>query len=72
MHCLLGVGSQVLVGTTKNCILAGTLDLGFREAVLGHSDEVACLAGREGTGQFITASHDRYALDKTNQNINKN
>ena len=36
----LGAGSQILVGTTKNCILAGTMELSFREVVLGHADEV--------------------------------
>ena len=35
-----GAGSQILVGTTKNCVLAGTMELSFREVVVGHADEV--------------------------------
>ena len=36
-----GSGSQLLVGTTRNTILAGNLELSFREVVLGHADEVS-------------------------------
>lgn len=54
-----GAGSQILVGTTKNCILAGTMELSFREVVLGHADEVWCLAVRPGSSQFLTSGHDR-------------
>ncbi len=35
-----GSGSQLLVGTTRNSILAGNMELSFREVVLGHFDEV--------------------------------
>lgn len=30
-----GRGSQLFIGTTKNCILQGDLELGFSPAVLG-------------------------------------
>jgi hypothetical protein len=42
---LKGGGSQLLVGTTRNTILAGSMDLSFREVVLGHADEVMFLRG---------------------------
>ena len=35
-----GAGEQVLVGTTKNCVLAGDLTHGFASIILAHSDEV--------------------------------
>ena len=32
-----GKGMQLLVGTTKNCILSGDLDMGFTPVVMGHT-----------------------------------
>jgi hypothetical protein len=40
MASLPGSGSQLLVGTTRNSILAGNMELNFREVVFGHFDEV--------------------------------
>ncbi|XP_063365069.1 echinoderm microtubule-associated protein-like 2 [Cydia amplana] len=54
-----GRGSQLLVGTTKNCILHGDLQLGFSPAVLGHVDELWGLAAHPTLPQFVTAGWDR-------------
>lgn len=54
-----GRGSQVYVGTTKNCILQGDLGLGFSPAVLGHVDELWGLAVHPTLAQFATAGWDR-------------
>ena len=54
-----GRGSQLLVGTTRNCILVGSLDLGFSSVVLGHTDELWGLAIHPNLPQFLTAGHDR-------------
>lgn len=54
-----GRGSQVLVGTTRNCILTGALSLGFQPVVLGHTDELWGLAAHPTVPQFATAGHDR-------------
>lgn len=35
-----GRGSQLIVGTTKNCILAGSFQLPFQPVVQGHTDEL--------------------------------
>ncbi|KAJ9585806.1 hypothetical protein L9F63_002397 [Diploptera punctata] len=54
-----GRGSQLLVGTTRNCILIGSLDLGFSPVVLGHTDELWGLAVHPNLPQFLSAGHDR-------------
>ena len=54
-----GQGSQLLLGTTRNSILTGNLELSFHEVMLGHVEEVNSLAARPGQAQFITAGHDR-------------
>ncbi|XP_075233880.1 echinoderm microtubule-associated protein-like 2 isoform X2 [Lycorma delicatula] len=54
-----GRGSQLLVGSTKNCILIGSLPLGFSPAVLGHTDELWALAAHPSLSQFLTAGFDR-------------
>ena len=55
-----GAGSQLLIGTTRNSVLTGSLELSFTEVMLGHVEEVTALAARPGqTGQFVTAGHDR-------------
>ena len=55
-----GHGSQLLVGTTRNSILTGNLDLSFQEVMVGHQEEVSALASRPSQSQFLTAGHDRY------------
>ncbi|CAH0560977.1 unnamed protein product [Brassicogethes aeneus] len=54
-----GQGSQLLIGTTKNCILNGTCTLGFQPIILGHTDELWGLAAHPGIQQFATAGHDK-------------
>ncbi|XP_028026451.1 echinoderm microtubule-associated protein-like 2 isoform X3 [Bombyx mandarina] len=54
-----GRGSQLYVGTTKNCILHGDLELGFSPAVLGHVEEVWGLAAHPSLAWFASAGWDR-------------
>ncbi|XP_018322367.1 echinoderm microtubule-associated protein-like 2 isoform X3 [Agrilus planipennis] len=54
-----GRGSQLLIGTTRNCILMGSADLGFQPIVLGHTDELWGLAAHPTVPQFATAGQDK-------------
>lgn len=54
-----GRGSQLLVGTTRNCVLVGSLDVGFSPAVLGHTDELWALSPHPSLPQFLTAGFDK-------------
>ncbi|XP_060804047.1 echinoderm microtubule-associated protein-like 2 isoform X3 [Amyelois transitella] len=54
-----GRGSQLFLGTTRNCILHGDIELGFSPAVLGHVDELWGLAAHPTLPQFATAGWDR-------------
>ncbi|XP_050538023.1 echinoderm microtubule-associated protein-like 2 isoform X2 [Daktulosphaira vitifoliae] len=54
-----GRGSQLLVGSTRNCILIGSLKMGFSPAVLGHTDELWALCPHPTVSQFLTAGFDR-------------
>ncbi|CAH0727246.1 unnamed protein product, partial [Brenthis ino] len=54
-----GRGAQLFVGTTRNCVLHGDLQLGFVPAVLGHADEVWGLAAHPSLAQFASAGADR-------------
>lgn len=54
-----GKGYQLLIGTTHNCILLGTLDIGFQPIVLGHANEIWALASHPTIPHFATAGYDR-------------
>ncbi|XP_026668685.1 echinoderm microtubule-associated protein-like 2 isoform X3 [Ceratina calcarata] len=56
-----GRGTQLLIGTTRNCILVGDVrtGIGFHPAMLGHAEEVWGLAMHPTLSQFATAGHDR-------------
>ncbi|KAL1490011.1 hypothetical protein ABEB36_013925 [Hypothenemus hampei] len=54
-----GRGSQLLIGTTRNCVLNGTPELGFQPIILGHSDDLWGLASHPSLPQFATAGYDR-------------
>lgn len=54
-----GKGSQLLVGTTRNCILIGSFDLGFTPVVMGHTDELWGLGAHPNMAQFVTGGSDR-------------
>jgi echinoderm microtubule-associated protein-like 1/2 len=36
-----GKGVQILVGTTRNCILTGDIELGFAPVVMGHTGNLS-------------------------------
>ncbi|ELT93984.1 hypothetical protein CAPTEDRAFT_152534 [Capitella teleta] len=54
-----GRGSALLVGTTKNCILQGSLDLEFSPIVQGHMEELWGLATHPSQHQFVTCGYDK-------------
>lgn len=54
-----GKGSQLLIGTTRNCILTGTFELGFSPVIMGHTDELWGLAIHPNLPQFVTGGRDR-------------
>ncbi|GAB6020327.1 Echinoderm microtubule-associated protein-like 5 [Chamberlinius hualienensis] len=55
-----GKGNFILVGTTKNCILQGTVYMGFQTCVQGHTEELWGLAIHPNQSQFVTAGQDGY------------
>lgn len=54
-----GRGSQLLVGTTRNCVLVGSLSMGLSTALTGHLDELWGLAVHPSLSQFVTAGYDK-------------
>ncbi|XP_032063175.1 echinoderm microtubule-associated protein-like 3 [Aythya fuligula] len=54
-----GPGEELLVGTTRNALLRGTLADGFTPIVQGHTDEVWGLATHPSRCLFLTCGHDR-------------
>lgn len=54
-----GRGNQLQVGTTRNCILTGGLNLGFQPIILGHTDELWGVASHPTVPQFATAGYDK-------------
>ena len=60
VRCLaMGKGHTVVVGTTKNAILQGGLDVGFSPIVRGHVDDLWGLAVHPTQHQFVSAAHDK-------------
>ncbi|XP_028842944.1 echinoderm microtubule-associated protein-like 1 isoform X3 [Denticeps clupeoides] len=55
-----GRGESVLIGTTKNYVLQGTLDGEFIPITQGHTDELWGLAVHPLRQQFLTCGHDRH------------
>ncbi|UYV78229.1 EML1 [Cordylochernes scorpioides] len=55
-----GKGSLLLVGTTKNCILQGTLLLNFSTVIQGHTEEVWALAVHPTQQQFLSGGVDQW------------
>ncbi|KAK6645396.1 hypothetical protein RUM43_001673 [Polyplax serrata] len=51
-------GSQLLVGTTKNCILIGSFQVGFSPVINGHTEEIWACATHPNLPQFLTAGFD--------------
>ncbi|OWF36267.1 echinoderm microtubule-associated protein-like 2 isoform X2 [Mizuhopecten yessoensis] len=54
-----GKGGMLLVGTTRNCILQGTIDLKLDPVVQGHMDELWGLAAHPSQNQFLTCGSDK-------------
>lgn len=53
-----GKDSQLLVGTTRNCIMIGSLEDGFSPFVMGHTAELWGLAVHPTMAQFVTGGND--------------
>ena len=54
-----GKGSQILVGTTRNCIVGGNFDLPFAPLVIGHTEELATLCVHPNQAQFLSGGQDK-------------
>ncbi|XP_069179372.1 echinoderm microtubule-associated protein-like 2 isoform X3 [Procambarus clarkii] len=54
-----GRGTQLVVGTTRNCVLEGTFTFPMRPVMQGHTEELWALAPHPGHHQFLTAGYDR-------------
>ncbi|XP_044536094.1 echinoderm microtubule-associated protein-like 3 isoform X1 [Gracilinanus agilis] len=54
-----GLGSELLVGTTKNALLRGDLTQGFSPVIQGHTDELWGLCTHPSLNRFLTCGHDR-------------
>uniref|UniRef100_A0ABI7ZHM6 EMAP like 1 n=1 Tax=Felis catus TaxID=9685 RepID=A0ABI7ZHM6_FELCA len=56
-----GKGDVILIGTTRNFVLQGTLSGDFAPITQGHTDELWGLAIHASKPQFLTCGHDRHA-----------
>ncbi|XP_071540935.1 echinoderm microtubule-associated protein-like 2 isoform X3 [Panulirus ornatus] len=54
-----GRGTQLVVGTTRNCVLEGTFTFPMRPVMQGHTEELWALAPHPSHHQFLTAGYDR-------------
>uniref|UniRef100_UPI00358F089D echinoderm microtubule-associated protein-like 2 isoform X4 n=1 Tax=Myxine glutinosa TaxID=7769 RepID=UPI00358F089D len=57
-----GRGEMLLVGTTRNTILQGSMTLAFQPVVQGHTDEMWGLAVHPSQAAFLTCACDRQAI----------
>ncbi|NXH30953.1 EMAL1 protein, partial [Myiagra hebetior] len=55
-----GKGNVVLIGTTRNFVLQGTLSGDFFPITQGHTDELWGLAVHSSKPQFFTCGHDKH------------
>ncbi|XP_048456105.1 echinoderm microtubule-associated protein-like 1 isoform X4 [Rhincodon typus] len=55
-----GRGEVLLIGTTRNFILQGTLSGDFHPITQGHTDELWGLASHPNKEQFLTCGHDKH------------
>ncbi|NXA01614.1 EMAL1 protein, partial [Nesospiza acunhae] len=55
-----GKGDVVLIGTTRNFVLQGTLSGDFFPITQGHTDELWGLAAHSSKPQFFTCGHDKH------------
>uniref|UniRef100_A0A336L6C9 CSON003739 protein n=1 Tax=Culicoides sonorensis TaxID=179676 RepID=A0A336L6C9_CULSO len=51
---------NLYVGTTRNCIMEGSLQRRFNQIVFGHSKQLWGLATHPEEDLFVTAGHDKY------------
>ncbi|XP_005390481.1 PREDICTED: echinoderm microtubule-associated protein-like 1 isoform X6 [Chinchilla lanigera] len=56
-----GKGDVILIGTTRNFVLQGTLSGDFAPITQGHTDELWGLAVHASKPQFLTCGHDKHA-----------
>ncbi|EHB04120.1 Echinoderm microtubule-associated protein-like 1 [Heterocephalus glaber] len=56
-----GKGDVILIGTTRNFVLQGTLSGDFAPITQGHTDELWGLAVHATKPQFLTCGHDKHA-----------
>ncbi|XP_036131482.1 echinoderm microtubule-associated protein-like 2 isoform X1 [Molossus molossus] len=54
-----GRGDTIYVGTTRNCILQGSIHTGFSLLIQGHTEEVWGLATHPSREQFVTCGQDK-------------
>ncbi|XP_061461652.1 echinoderm microtubule-associated protein-like 3 isoform X2 [Rhineura floridana] len=54
-----GDGGELLVGTTRNALLRGSLADGFRPIIQGHTDELWGLGTHPSRDLFVTCGYDR-------------
>ncbi|XP_072284689.1 echinoderm microtubule-associated protein-like 1 isoform X7 [Pyxicephalus adspersus] len=57
-----GKGDIVLIGTTRNFVLQGTLSGDFTTITQGHTDELWGLAEHSQKSQFLTCGHDKQII----------
>lgn len=55
-----GPGNMLLVGTIRNCILQGTMELSFAPVVEGHMEELWGLDTMPSQHQFLTCGTDKH------------